>query len=101
MAGWSRLFFRAHSGQLLPGPHDDRLGVLFDQGLKLGVAGQRFFQQGHLLGRDVARHVLAVLPALEFVIGRGRTCPVLERIGRELAALHERDISDLGQQVGK
>jgi hypothetical protein len=85
---------------LLTGLVDDDLGVLLDQLLELGVAGQRLLQEWDLLGADVAGEVLAFLPALDLEIRTAEGGPVLQVVRGELAALHELDLGDLGQEVG-
>jgi hypothetical protein len=78
---------------------DDYLCVLLDQFLELGVASQSLLEQRHLLRSDVAGGVFAMLPALQLVVGSRWGRAVLEGVSGELAALHELDLGDLGQEV--
>ncbi len=76
------LFFYAHGGELFPSLGDDQLGILLDQPLELGMTGQGLFQQGDLLGADVTGEVSALLPGLQFEVGRGGDGAVAEGGGR-------------------
>ena len=85
-------------GDLLTGLSNHQVGILLGELLVLGIARQGGLHSRNIVGRNMPGVVLAILPALESVVRAGGA-GALQRIGRELAALHGRNGGNLPQNL--